>query len=168
MISFSKPQRSALGAVALLALLAGCQQPPAPVSPAVVNPPPAPPPPPMPSDAELGTPSGTFSALPDTPIAGQTLVSQSAVGRLNFNGRRYHFVASGMNATGFASAVSPVSGNVYNLTNVTDFAGTYRVAAVNANKTEVVLKNEKGVALRLVTLQPMLGNVQEVVIRLTR
>ena len=166
MISLSKPQRTALGAVALVALLAGCTNP-SPVSPAVVTQAPAPARPPMPTDAELGTPSATFTALPDTAIAGQQS-GTSGTGTLFFQGKRYRFTAGGMTATGFGNNASPITGNVYNLTKISDFAGTYTLTAMNDAHTQAVLKNEKGVSIRAASLQSMSGGLEAVVIRITR
>jgi hypothetical protein len=155
--------------IVLLAALPACtQQSPTPVSPAVVNAPPAPPPPPMPSDADLGTPSGTMVLDPSPAIAGEDQTGLTGTGVLHYNRRRYHFTYQGVNAVGFASQVSPFNGEVFNLTAPADLAGTYQVVAMSPNKHVAVVRNSKGVAVRLQSLRAITGNLESVTIRMTR
>jgi hypothetical protein len=169
MMSLSKSQRAALGAVAFLALLAGCApQGPSPVSPAVVNAPPAPPKPPFPTEDQLGTQSGTFSVLPDPQNLSQGQVGLTGQGTLVYNGRRYHFRATGVSASGFGGQVSPLNGEVFDLTAVTSFAGSYTLTALSDDKRQVVMTNEKGVKILISAMRPMKDGLTSADIRLTR
>jgi hypothetical protein len=170
MITLSTSQRAAFGVVAFVALLAGCAgHTPAPVSPAVVQAAPQPAPPPMPTDEQLGTPTGTFVAEPSSTIADQSVSTggSQGTGTLHFQGRRYRFNYTGATATGFASQVSPISGEVFNLTRVTDFAGTYQTTAMGPDRKEVVARNDKGVYVRMLAMRPFRG-FESVTISLTR
>jgi hypothetical protein len=170
MITLSTSQRTAFGAVALVALLAGCAgHTPTPVSPAVVQAAPQPAPPPMPTDEQLGTPNATFTAEPSATIAEQSVSTggSSGTGTLRFNGRRYRFNYAGVTTTGVASQVSPVQGEAFDLKRVTDFAGTYTATAMGPDRKEAVLRNEKGIYVRMQAVRPFKG-LESVTISLTR
>jgi hypothetical protein len=160
-----KPNLTTLGLAALVAL-AGCSQNPS-VSPAALTQPAAPAVAPMPSDAQLGTPSGTVSMMAGPQQYGGGTFGLSGTGTLNFQGRRYSFNVAGTSARGFGSQVSPISGQVFNLTTVANFAGTYTVTAMSADRTSALLKNETGVSLRVAAPQPIDPGFQSLTIRVT-
>jgi hypothetical protein len=169
MIPAPKPSWAALSAAAVLALLAACSHTPTPVSPAVVSqPPPAPTAPPMPADEDLGTPSGTFTALANPGTFSLANSGLYGIGTLHFRGRRYRFIVDGVNTRGFAGQVSPINGEAFNLTRITDFAGSYTPIAMSENRKEIVLENEARVTIRVGSLQPFEKGFQSLTIRLTR
>jgi hypothetical protein len=163
----SKPLLTALAAAFLM--LTACSHTPTPVSPAVINQsPPAPAVPSMPADEDLGTPSGTFTALANPGTFSFANSELYGIGTLHFRGRRYRFILDGANTRGFAGQVSPINGEVFNLTRITDFAGIYTPIATAANRKEAVLKDEAGVTIRVASLQPFEKGLESLTIRLTR
>ncbi len=75
-------------------------------------------------------------------------------GTLNFQGESYKFKTDGLKLGGFGIHKVKLTGDVYDLENVDDFAGIYGVAEAgatlgNASKGDVVMKNDKGVVLHL-------------------
>jgi hypothetical protein len=75
-------------------------------------------------------------------------------GTLHFHGKSYQFKTDGLKLGGFGVNKVKLTGDVYNLKNVADFAGVYGVAEAgatlgNASKGDFVMKNDKGVILHL-------------------
>ena len=76
-------------------------------------------------------------------------------GKLNFNGKTYDFKIGGLSVGDIGVSKVKATGDVYNLTKISDFAGTY--SKIDASATAVVgagalrLKNEHGVVLKLLT-----------------
>jgi hypothetical protein len=75
-------------------------------------------------------------------------------GTLNFQGKSYKFKTDGLKLGGFGVNKVKLTGDVYNLKDIGDFAGVYGVAEVGAafakvSKGDFVMKNRKGVVLHL-------------------
>lgn len=74
-------------------------------------------------------------------------------GKLNFNGRQYRFSIDGVTAIDFGLSTSTGSGEIYNLTDLADFEGTYVAAeasfALGGGVGGVCLRNANGVIMRL-------------------
>ena len=75
-------------------------------------------------------------------------------GTLHFQGKSYKFKTDGLKLGGFGVNKVKLTGDVYDLKNVADFAGIYGVAEAgatlgNASKGDFVMKNDKGVTLHL-------------------
>jgi hypothetical protein len=77
-------------------------------------------------------------------------------GTLHFQGKSYKFKTDGLKLGGFGVNRVKLTGDVYNLKNVADFAGVYGVAEAgvtlgNASKGDFAMRNDKGVILHLKT-----------------
>jgi hypothetical protein len=75
-------------------------------------------------------------------------------GTLQFQDKTYKFKTDGLKLGGFGIHKVKLTGDVYGLDNVDDFAGIYGVAEAgatlgNASKGDIVMKNDKGVVLHL-------------------
>jgi hypothetical protein len=75
-------------------------------------------------------------------------------GTLTFKGQSYKFKMEGLKLGGFGVHKVKLTGDVYNLNDVADFAGVYGAAEVGvtfakAGKGDFWLKNDKGVKLHL-------------------
>jgi hypothetical protein len=75
-------------------------------------------------------------------------------GTLKFKGQSYKFKIDGLKLGGFGVHKVKLTGDVYNLNDVADFAGVYGVAEVGVTfakegKGDFWLKNDKGVKLHL-------------------
>ena len=75
-------------------------------------------------------------------------------GTLHFQGKSYKFKTDGLKLGGFGVNHVKLTGDVYDLKNIADFAGAYGVAEAgatlgNASKGDFVMKNDKGVILHL-------------------
>jgi len=76
-------------------------------------------------------------------------------GKLNFNGKTYDFKIGGLSLGDIGASKVKASGDVYNLTKLANFPGTY--SKIDASATAVVgagalrLKNEHGVIIQLKT-----------------
>ncbi len=72
-------------------------------------------------------------------------------GTLNFNGKSYGFSSVGVGAGGTGVQSINATGNVYNLTNLSDFAGTYTSKrsgfTLVKGKVNVKLTNSNGVVI---------------------
>jgi hypothetical protein len=77
-------------------------------------------------------------------------------GKLIFNGREYRFSIDGVTAMDFGLSTSTASGEIYNLTDLADFEGTYVAAevsfALGGGVGGVCLRNANGVIMRLNTI----------------
>lgn len=102
--------------------------------------------------AENTTPSGTI--LIDETQVMWVVGGDIGGGTLNFQGESHKFKTDGLKLGGFGIHKVKLTGDVYNLENVEDFAGVYGVAEAgatlgNASKGDFVMKNDKGVVLHL-------------------
>ena len=75
-------------------------------------------------------------------------------GTLTTGGKSYEFTVGGLGIGGFGVSRMVATGTVYNLSNVSDFAGAYvqgryGLAVGDLSTGELMLTNAKGVALRL-------------------
>ena len=74
-------------------------------------------------------------------------------GTLSFGGKTHSFSVDGLSVADLGISDVTTSGEVFNLKNVADFGGTYVAGeagiAIVAGPTDTIMKNEKGVVLRL-------------------
>ena len=74
-------------------------------------------------------------------------------GTLSLGGKTYPFSAEGLSVADLGVSNITTSGEVFNLTNVADFSGNYVAGeagiAIVSGPTDTIMKNEKGVVLRL-------------------
>jgi hypothetical protein len=74
-------------------------------------------------------------------------------GKLSFNGKEYPFSIDGLTLVDFGISKASAAGDVYNLTDVAKFAGTYVAAeagfALAGGVGGVVLRNQDGVVMHL-------------------
>ena len=101
--------------------------------------------------AEDAKPSGTLT-LKETEV-GLLLGGDWGKGTMTFSGAEHAFKLTGAKVGGIGITVAEVSGNVYNLTKVEDFYGTYfkaeaGITGVKGREGSWV-KNDKGVSLHL-------------------
>jgi len=102
--------------------------------------------------AEDRTPSGTI-VIDETQIM-WIVGGDIGGGTLQFQGKSYKFKTDGLKLGGFGVNKVKLTGDVYDLKNVADFAGVYGVAEAGvtlgiASKGDFVMKNDKGVILHL-------------------
>jgi hypothetical protein len=102
--------------------------------------------------AEDKTPSGTI-VIDETQIM-WIVGGDIGGGTLQFQDKSYKFKTDGLKLGGFGVNKVKLTGDVYDLKNVADFAGIYGVAEAgvtlgNASKGDFVMKNDKGVILHL-------------------
>jgi hypothetical protein len=102
--------------------------------------------------AEGKTPSGSI-VIDETQIM-WIVGGDIGGGTLHFQGKSYKFKTDGLKLGGFGVNKVKLTGDVYDLKNVSDFAGVYGVAEAgvtlgNASKGDFVMKNDKGVTLHL-------------------
>ena len=79
-------------------------------------------------------------------------------GKLNFQGNTYDFKLGGLGVGGIGASHITAIGEVYNLTDVSQLAGTYGQASVGYSVTDqgkghLWLQNQNGVVLHLTTTQ---------------
>ena len=74
-------------------------------------------------------------------------------GTLTFGGKPYAFSVEGLSVVDLGVSDVTTSGEVFNLKNVADLSGTYASAEIGAavvkGESDTIMKNEKGVVLRL-------------------
>lgn len=74
-------------------------------------------------------------------------------GTLTFGGKTYPFSIEGLGIADLGVSNVTTSGEVFNLKNVADFSGNYIAGeagiAIAGGPTDTIMKNEKGVVLRL-------------------
>jgi hypothetical protein len=75
-------------------------------------------------------------------------------GTLSYGGQKYDFTVGGLGVGGFGVSQMTATGTVYNLHNLSDFAGAYvqgryGMALGDLSAGELALQNNKGVVLRL-------------------
>jgi hypothetical protein len=102
--------------------------------------------------AEEKTPSGTI-VIDETQIM-WIVGGDIGGGTLNYQGESYKFKTDGLKLGGFGVNKVKLTGDVYDLKTIADFAGVYGVAEAgvtlgNASKGDFVMKNDKGVILHL-------------------
>lgn len=105
----------------------------------------------------------TAAMAADPPVSGTVKLTSKAVavgvgvtwgdGSLTFGGKTYPFSVDGLGVADLGVSDITTSGEVFNLKNVADFSGTYVAGeaglAIVGGPTDTVMKNEKGVVLRL-------------------
>jgi hypothetical protein len=102
---------------------------------------------------DMGTPSGTvqFSTVS---VAAGVGVSWGE-GTLSFGGDTYPFKIEGLGLVGGGAAKVQATGNVYNLGDVADFAGTYKGLGMGLTTgvggDDLQMKNEKDVTMVIST-----------------
>jgi hypothetical protein len=78
-------------------------------------------------------------------------------GTLKFKGKTYNFKIQGLNVAAAGISKIAAKGEVYNLTAPTDLAGTYVTAGAGAavikGKAGMVMRNDKGVVINLISDQ---------------
>ncbi len=78
-------------------------------------------------------------------------------GTLKFQGKAYQFSVKGLNVAAVGVSKTTAKGEVYNLKNPSDLAGKYLAAeagvAVIKGKAGLVMRNEKGVVINLLSDQ---------------
>ena len=102
--------------------------------------------------AEEKTPSATI-VIDETQIM-WIVGGDIGGGTLHFQGKSYKFKTDGLKLGGFGVNKVKLTGDVYDLKDVADFAGVYGVAEAgvalgNASKGDFVMRNDKGVILHL-------------------
>jgi hypothetical protein len=102
--------------------------------------------------AEEKTPSATI-VIDETQIM-WIVGGDIGGGTLHFQGKSYKFKTDGLKLGGFGVNKVKLTGDVYDLKNIADFAGVYGVAEAgatlgNASKGDFVMRNDKGVILHL-------------------
>ena len=74
-------------------------------------------------------------------------------GTLTFGGKPYAFSVEGLSVVDLGVSDVTTTGEVFNLKNVADLSGTYASAEIGAavvkGENDTIMKNEKGVVLRL-------------------
>ena len=105
--------------------------------------------------AQDPTPSGTV-AVESTSIAAGVGISWGE-GTLKFQGQDYHFSVSGLSLINVGIARVNAVGQVYNLNEVSSFAGTYVAAEVGfalaGGMGGIAMRNQNGVVLHLRSVQ---------------
>ena len=103
------------------------------------------------ANAQSDAPSGKVS-IETTSIAAGIGLSWGH-GKLNFNGREYRFSIDGVTIIDFGMSKSSAVGEVYNLTNMAKFEGTYVAAeasfTLGGGMGGVALRNSNGVIMHL-------------------
>jgi hypothetical protein len=78
-------------------------------------------------------------------------------GTLNFAGKAYKFKVKGLNVAAVGISEIKAKGDVYNMKNVSDFAGKYAAAqagvAVIKGPIGLLMRNQKGVVINLKAMQ---------------
>lgn len=101
--------------------------------------------------AEDKAPDATFTYTGGTAAAG--IGVNWGHGILNFQGKQYPFRLRGMDVGNIGGAKISALGNVYNLKNVADFAGTYGSASAGAALANggdgTAMKNDRDVVIRM-------------------
>ncbi|NLJ27871.1 hypothetical protein [Desulforhabdus amnigena] len=110
--------------------------------------------------AEEKTPSGTVE-INEYELA-YIFNGQMGGGKLQFQGNTYDFKLGGVGVGGIGASHISAYGDVYNLTDVSQFPGTYVQASVGYSATDqgeghLWLQNGNGVVLHLTTSQQGLG-----------
>jgi len=102
-----------------------------------------------------------FAAEPNP--SGKVNISSTAVavgvgvswgdGTLSFGGKTYAFSMTGLSVVDLGISTVTSTGEVFNLNSVADFSGNYAAgeagAAIAGGPSDVIMKNEHGVVLRL-------------------
>jgi hypothetical protein len=74
-------------------------------------------------------------------------------GTLNYQGKTYTFSVDGLSVVDLGISNVTSSGEVFNLNNVADFSGNYAAGeagiAIAGGPSDVIMKNDKGVVIRL-------------------
>ena len=70
-------------------------------------------------------------------------------GTVFFDGQSYRFVIGGLGVEGSGIALLQTTGQVYQLSNISGFVGTYRKVPGNAPGPDLWLRNERGTLMRI-------------------
>ncbi len=101
--------------------------------------------------AESPTPSGKVSIQSRSIAAGIGVTWGD--GKLSFKGKDYPFSIDGLTLVDFGISRASASGEVYNLTDVAKFAGTYVAAEAGltlaGGMSGMILRNQDGVLMRI-------------------
>jgi hypothetical protein len=95
-------------------------------------------------------PSATATFSGDSVAVGVVFTWGNGV--LTFRGKRYPFKVDGLSAVGLGMNSINGTGEIYHLTNVADFAGTYGTAGAGSTiskgqRGRAILENDKGVVI---------------------
>ena len=97
------------------------------------------------------TPSGTIKLTSKSVAVGIGITWGD--GTLTFGGKPYAFSVEGLSVVDLGVSDVTTTGEVFNLKNVADLSGTYASAEIGAavvkGENDTIMKNEKGVILRL-------------------
>ncbi len=100
---------------------------------------------------ESATPSGRVSIQSRSIAAGVGVTWGD--GKLSFKGKDYPFSIDGLTLVDFGIGRANASGEVYNLTDVSKFAGTYVAAEAGltlaGGMSGMILRNQDGVVMRI-------------------
>ena len=101
--------------------------------------------------AEEKKPSGTIYAKSTTVAIGVGV--SWGDGKLNYNGKEYAFTIKGVSVVDLGITSLEMTGEVYNLESVSDFAGSYTAAAAgahfgDASAGSIILENDKKVVIK--------------------
>ena len=109
---------------------------------------------------------GGMAAADDTPSGTVTIESKSVAlgvgvswgdGKLNYEGKIQSFSVRGLSVVDLGVSKVSARGKVFNLKQLTDFAGTYAAAqagaAVGGGMSVVALRNQNGVVMELTSTQ---------------
>ena len=101
--------------------------------------------------AESAQPSGRVSISSRSIAAGVGITWGD--GKLTFKGKDYPFTIDGLTLVDFGISRASASGEVYNLTDVAKFAGTYVAAEAGltlaGGMSGMILRNQDGVIMRI-------------------
>ena len=101
--------------------------------------------------AESAQPSGRVSISSRSIAAGVGITWGD--GKLSFKGKDYPFTIDGLTLVDFGISRASASGEVYNLTDVSKFAGTYLAAEAGVTlaggMSGMILRNQDGVLMRI-------------------
>ena len=105
----------------------------------------------------------TVALAADPPVSGTVTITSKAVaigvgvtwgdGQLTYQGKTVPFSVSGLSVVDLGITDITSSGEVFNLTKLSDFSGQYASgeagAAIGGGPTDTILKNQNGVVVRL-------------------
>ena len=103
------------------------------------------------SAADAPEPSGTVQISSSAVAVGIGVTWGD--GTLSYHGQKYAFSVNGLSVVDLGIATVTATGEVSNLNNIDDFSGNYAAGeagiAIAGGPSDVIMKNEHGVVLRL-------------------
>lgn len=103
------------------------------------------------SAADAPVPSGTVQISSSVVAVGIGVTWGD--GNLSFQGQKYAFSVNGLSVADLGISTVTAAGEVFNLSKVEDFSGNYAAGeagiAIAGGPSDVIMKNEHGVVLRL-------------------